>query len=320
MGLGRILHPAWFQGPGKSGPYFEGWYFKMCDRKTNQVIAVIPGISRTARPHAFIQVISGNPSGSWYARYPIEEFLFEPRSLRLSIGSSRFSLDGIELAIDQGDVHLHGTVLHRDVHEFPVTLASPGIMGWYAYVPFMECFHGVVSTHHHLDGELVLNHRTVDFHGGDGYIEKDWGRSFPASWIWMQSNSFPSGEVSCMISVARIPFLGTTFTGFLGFVSIGGRLIRFATYTGANIQILESDTQVCRIVVTTKEETIEFIGRAEDNAPLSAPDNGKMARTITESANGTINLSITDKKRGLWFHETGIMAAIELSEADTLFG
>jgi tocopherol cyclase len=32
--------------------------------------------------------------------------------------------------------------------------------------------------------------RRVDFSGGSGYIEKDWGRSFPRAWIWAQSNTF----------------------------------------------------------------------------------------------------------------------------------
>ncbi|WP_243392439.1 MULTISPECIES: tocopherol cyclase family protein [unclassified Mesotoga] len=30
----------------------------------------------------------------------------------------------------------------------------------------------------------------IDLTGGKGYIEKDWGRSLPDAWIWMQSNNF----------------------------------------------------------------------------------------------------------------------------------
>ena len=39
---------------------------------------------------------------------------------------------------------------------WPVTLRSPGIMGWYAWVPVMETYHGVVSFGHDLAGSLSL--------------------------------------------------------------------------------------------------------------------------------------------------------------------
>lgn len=31
----------------------------------------------------------------------------------------------------------------------------------------------------------------MDFSGGRGYIEKDWGQSFPAAWVWLQINYLP---------------------------------------------------------------------------------------------------------------------------------
>ncbi len=34
---------------------------------------------------------------------------------------------------------------------------DPGIMGWYKYVPFMQCYHGVVSLNHELKGQLRIN-------------------------------------------------------------------------------------------------------------------------------------------------------------------
>ena len=319
MGIQRILHPAWYQGERTSTPYFEGWYFKMATSSSgNRVVAVIPGVSKGDEPHAFIQVISSNPSTSWYVRFPIEEFFYEPRELRLAIGGNRFSLEGIELTLDSGDLHLHGSIKHHDVQPFPVSLTSPGIMGWYAYMPFMECFHGVVSMHHRLSGILLLNGCELDFQGGEGYIEKDWGRSFPSAWIWMQSNSFPSGESTCMLSVARIPFLGRSFTGFLGFVSIGGELTRFATYTGARITLLEQSIDECRIVITTRKESIEFIARSTDASRLTAPRHGSMNRLISESVSGTITLKVTEADGTVRFNERGTMAGIELSEADNL--
>lgn len=37
-----------------------------------------------------------------------------------------------------------------DWHGWPVTLANPGVMGPYSFVPFMECNHGILSMDHAL--------------------------------------------------------------------------------------------------------------------------------------------------------------------------
>jgi hypothetical protein len=36
-----------------------------------------------------------------------------------------------------------GDVRFTDTQPWPKMLGAPGIMGWYSFVPFMECKHGV---------------------------------------------------------------------------------------------------------------------------------------------------------------------------------
>lgn len=318
MGIRTKLHPSWFQGSTTTYPYFEGWYFKMSTNDTQvPVLAVIPGISRTAHEqHAFVQVITREKS--WYVRFPYEAFHAAKDSFQVSIGPNTFSLHGITLALDWEDLHLEGTVSHQRCHPFPVSLIRPGIMGWYAYVPWMECFHGVVSTHHDLAGTLHFNCHEVDLTGAEGYIEKDWGRSFPSAWIWMQSNRFPSRDVSCMLSVARIPFLGNTFTGFLGFVMVENRLITFATHTKAVIEHIESDDHQASVTIRRRGTRIRFNAELGPASRLVAPRQGSMERMITESVSGQLQLTISDDKKGIWFDHTAEAAGIELSEAQNI--
>jgi hypothetical protein len=68
-------------------------------------------------------------------------------------------------------------------------------MGWYSYVPFMECYHGLISIDHKLQGSLQINGQEIDFTEGKGYAEKDWGTSFPEGYVWMQSNHFAEGSL-----------------------------------------------------------------------------------------------------------------------------
>jgi hypothetical protein len=322
MSLHSFFHPEIFQGRRKKKNYFEGWYFKMAIFSNEpEVLSIIPGIAfgQTEKDHhCFIQVISSRENRSWNIKFPLTAFKADKHKLLIEIANNRFTPDEITLNLDTEDLKLSGTIKNIDRKAFPVTLPSPGIMGWYAYVPFMECFHGVISTHHTLEGSLMLNGVEIDFTGGTGYIEKDWGTSFPESWIWMQSNCFPSKNVSCMLSVAKIPFLGKIFPGFLGFVQIGNELIRFGTYTGAKISRLENNDTCACIEIQTKTQQIEFLAELGPASKLVAPRQGKMERTLLESIIGTISVSIKDKDNTLLFKETGTMAGIELSEAKNL--
>ncbi len=60
---------------------------------------------------------------------------------------------------------------------------------------------------HSVSGELEFNGEPVDFSGGRGYIEKDWGSYFPEGYIWLQSNHFDEPGISAKTSVAKIPWL-----------------------------------------------------------------------------------------------------------------
>ena len=73
------------------------------------------------------------------------------------------------------------------------------------------------------------------FEGGLGYVEKDSGTSFPRSYLWMQCNDFPSA-CSIMISIAHIPFCGSSFRGCICAIVYQGREYRLATYKGVKVQ------------------------------------------------------------------------------------
>jgi hypothetical protein len=80
-------------------------------------------------------------------------------------------------------------------------------MGFTAYLPFLECNHGVASLHHTISkGRLVAvreNNQVigeVKFDGGVGYTEKDWGVNFPSTWVWAHANLFDSTPGSSLLA------------------------------------------------------------------------------------------------------------------------
>lgn len=311
--LPRLFRPPVYQGRKHPKRYFEGWYFKFVDAGGDHIWSVIPGISYSGDSHSFVQVIHASTGNSYYIRYPTEAFSYSRRSLLVQVGPNRFTEDHVTLDINHESLHMKGELRMERLRPFPVSLASPGIMGWYSYVPFMECYHGVVSMQHQVTGSLSVNGNEVGFDGGKGYIEKDWGRSMPSDWIWIQSNHFQQDPgASLMISLARIPWLTGHFPGFLSFLLADGKLYRFATYNRSQVERLEVTEKHVAFVLKNRKYSLNVRALISDGGVLKAPRHGAMDREIRESIVSTVELELTGRKGELLFRDSGSFAGLEI--------
>jgi hypothetical protein len=292
----KLYNPAEFQGNLHRNNYFEGWYLKHVTADLSQSISIIPGISLSKDPHCFIQVLNGVTSEAFYIRYDLKDFSTGPRRFAVRIGESFFSDLYSEIHINNENLKADGRIEYRDSVPYPGTLINPGIMGWYSFVPFMECKHGVISVNNNLSGILKLNGLVIDFTDGKGYIEKDWGASFPESWIWVQCNHFEKKEVSFMFSVAKIPWLTRYFIGFLGFLYDGNKFCNFATYNGSVITRLEKADYSLKISIMAKEFMIDADISINQFSDLKAPRLGVMERYMKESVDSDLEIVFKNRK------------------------
>jgi len=241
---------------------FKGMYYK--HQKGKHTVSVITGIS--VNNFAFIQVIANNVS--YFFKYETTECEFGEIT---KIGKNVFSKDGIRIDIENNGVSIKGEIKYTDL-----TPIRYDIMGPFKFVP-MECTHKIASLHHRLEGNLEMNGEIIDFSGGIGYIEGDSGKSFPKSYIWIQSNDF--SEKACItVSTADIPFAGFHFRGCICIVYINGIEYRLATYLGVKILVCNENN----IVLKQGKLRLEIeIGEGKDHK-LIAPVNGKMVKDIYE--------------------------------------
>ncbi|NLY09299.1 MAG: hypothetical protein GXZ11_05310 [Tissierellia bacterium] len=217
--------------------YFEGWYFKHVSEDESVILSIIPSMMRSDKiEKAMIQIIlAENVAGDWQIQteelqFPISDFRDAVEPFELKIGNNIFSKGGISLHINSSNMKIDGDISFEPFTMLPTTKMSPTIMGPFSYLPFMECIHGIVSLHHYLKGALQINERTISFNRGIGYIEKDWGQSFPKYYIWMQSNHFTKRPSCLFFSWADIPLGPYQFPGFICHLWINGQHHRFATY------------------------------------------------------------------------------------------
>lgn len=321
MSLKLINNPILFQGRKKQNAYFEGWYFKQVSDDLKTIISIIPGVSFDKRdPHCFIQLIANRSAGgpdnpplmTEYFRFPLEEFKYQDHPFSIQIGENNFSEDGLFLSIESVGVKIKGQINFGPFRGIKTSLLNPNIMGIFAYIPKMECNHGIVSMTHWLKGSLDLNGEKISFNQGKGYIEKDWGTSFPKSYLWLHSNNFEGSDASFMCSVANIPFLGNSFKGFICNLCIDGTEYRFATYNGSKLELTEFSSSRTKLILRRRNLVLKIEASMELGGLLKAPHLGSMAHQIKEGIFGKVEISLENSRGEIIFNGVSSQCGIEL--------
>ncbi|MDZ4768756.1 MAG: tocopherol cyclase family protein [Chloroflexota bacterium] len=314
--IDQVLHPERYHGATKRPPFFEGWYFKMVSPDRASRFAVIPGIFLSDHPdqhHAFVQIFDGVSGQATYHRFPAAQFQAARGYFDLQIGNNHFTLDGLHLDIDDDLRRVTGDLAFGKAIPWTVSLIEPGVMGWFGWMPFMECYHGILAFDHAVTGTLTVDGVAHRFDGGRGYIEKDWGKSFPGGWVWMQTNHFAQPGTSFAASVAITPFISLWFPGFLAGLWHDRTFYRFATYTGARTEMLTITEAAVTWVVGDRARRLEVYATRAEASLLPGPNRADMGTRVPETLKASIHIRLTERAGGVIFDDTGECAGLEVA-------
>lgn len=265
----------YYHGKKKYRNFFEGWYFK--HQNEEHTISFIPGVQmdENSCSTAFIQVITLNESH--YFTFPIKQFHADEQRLLVQIGRNVFSELGIQIDIDQKDekgehVKIKGFFMYGSTSRF-----NSNMMGPMKHLP-LSCKHGVISMQHAVYGKLLYNHRFIKMMDGYGYIETDYGHTFPKNYFWTQCNHRSKHEPQIMAAVATVPIGCCTILGTIAAISYEGMQYKLATYKGARIRRLRKNL----VVISQGKFTLVIKANPKRANHLKAPVRGKMSRIIQE--------------------------------------
>lgn len=315
-----IRNPDIYHGKDKKSNFFEGWYFKIVQPGTGNTYSFIPGVfisSEEGQSHSFIQVLKGNQNNFKYLKFKKDEFKASTSEFNLKVKESSFSLNKIDLNINDKDEKISGTLYFDSIIRWPDSIINPGSMGFYNYLGFMQCYSQVCAVDGLIRGKLFINGEIVDFTGGKLYIEKNWGRAFPYSYIWVQGNSFTKGDgaVTCSIGNIPLPFPLTSFTGFLIGIYAKGRFYKFTSINKSTLSI-KCENEKIVLETCNKDYFLKIEGsyKQDDFMNLYAPRDGSMIPIASETLNGNLSVNLYDKKTScIIFSDNCSSAGIEFS-------
>jgi len=318
--MNKHNQPILFQGILSDQHYFEGWYFKQITHDKKHVISFIPGISLVENDrHCFVQYIYAElnkgderPIQTGYIRYPLEEFGFTDVPFSVRIGDNIFSETEIKVNLQSEKMSIAGSLQLGLFTSIKKSWISPGIMGFFTYIPKMECYHAIISMHHTINGSLSIDHEIINFDNGTGYLEKDWGISFPKEYIWLQCNSFADETVSLFLSIAHIPFMRMSFKGFICNLSVNNTEYRFATYSGSKMKLAKVENGRINVIFSDRKTTLTIEASSKSPGVLIAPHLGKMKDKIKEELSGEVRFKLTDKSGNVICENHSQAAGIEI--------
>lgn len=311
--MNTILNPDLYHGKNKKNNFFEGWYFKIVSKDNKYTFAFIPGVSFSKDSHCFVQILQGEKNTYNYFRYPINSFYYSNNPFYIRIDKNFFSLDRLFLDISQKNLNIIGSLSFHNIIKWKDSIINPGSMGFYNYLKFMECYSQVCALNGNINGTLTINGELIDFNGGKLYIEKNWGRSFPVEWLWIQSNCFNDSIATITCSLGEIPFPIKNFRGFLIGVTVNDKFYKFTTINRSKLYLNSINNDIS---LTTTHKNLKLSLKTssnKDNFMLCyGPMNGKMIPYVRETLTATVEMELLDMKNNkIIFNGIGSNAGIE---------
>jgi hypothetical protein len=151
--------------------------------------------------------------------------------------------------------------------------------------------------------------------------------SFPSAWVWMQTNHFGREGVSLTASVAIIPWRRSSFRGMIVGLWHGGRLYRFATYTGAKTERLEVTPDASsgneRVIWVLRGRPfpggpayrLELRATRAQGGLIQGPSTRDMGVRVVESLSASVEVRLArlrGKQADVIFEGTGRYAGLEI--------
>ena len=243
----------------KNKNYFEGWYFRITDAKTNSNYAVIFAITKNVDdPHSFIQVFNNNSTECEYFRFDTSDFSYNYENNEVCIGENYLSTESIYLNTSTIKIDI---AFNKQVSLENLS-GSNSAMGYLSNYP-LECFQEVIYLNGRGIGRINEYSKKDISINGNIYIEKTYGSKFPVKWVWIQSNHSDSSSIS--FSVGKIPFFGIKTKGFLALLNTPEKLYRFYTGNLSTVNVLKDKIIVKRgaiklILKPLLDNTIKLVG------------------------------------------------------------
>jgi tocopherol cyclase len=237
-----MLPHSGYHWRGGAGRFFEGWYYRLTLPQLKQSFAFMYAIDDpqggTACSGGSVQVLGIDDRQIWRTLTNTQDFRARRDRLMLEHwGQGRQSGQGYSASdrYNKGMIFDPASLMscQWDYEIEPIsTWGNPGraiaTMGNLSYLPVFEPGWQILLAHGLASGAIVWGDRRYEFNRVPAYCEKNWGRSFPQQWFWLQCNAFSEyPDLSITVAGGIREFLGVQTSVAMVGIHYKGKLYSF---------------------------------------------------------------------------------------------
>lgn len=296
--LGKY-RPSSLKGALNKNKYFEGWFQKVYSSELQASFVIIYGYAtaNSLDTFGFIQLLlPGKLPRLLY--FPKNEISFDKDNHIMVMGTNKLSKDAIE--IDTKDISIK---LNFKNNQLIQTFKNS--MGYSYFLPSLPCYHSVLNPSHFVSGEICYDGGQYSLVNEMGYLEKNWGTSFPENYFWLHAIDPKNPQISLLFSRAEIKWLGKKFIRHVGHLRIDGIEIDLRELRNIRIITLDQNAEVQIIRFESKSLKLYISINIGKNVILKGPTNGALSRDIDHHADAVIDVKMTTENKIRQFQMVG---------------
>jgi len=286
-----------------SGRFFEGWYYRVTLPEINQSFAFMYAIDdpqgNTSFSGGSVQVLGIDDQQIWRTLPNTQDF----RADRDRLWLEHWGLDSGYAASDrhnQGKINdpVTGKSCSWDyeiesIETWGDRARPSATMGWLSYLPVFEPGWQILLARGWASGSINWCGENYKFDRAPTYIEKNWGRSFPQQWFWLQCNAFLEHEdlsITCAGGIREV--LGNLTNVAMVGIHHDGEFYNFMP-ENSEIHCDISAWGEWRIQAINDLAQVQVIGTTADRGTkIMVPTATGLKFCCLDTAKGTIRLSL----------------------------
>jgi hypothetical protein len=205
-------------GKVDSGDWFEWWYYKVIDSKSQDAFYFIYGV---LNPWDYENTLAGTKAIVSVGNF--KQHVFTEKSFPLNQFNARYDQTEINIGNNTAtDKRIRGRITEEDGREISWDLAvnkkwAFNAMGWGMRVPDLSGIYWYpAQASADMTGWIKFHGKTYKFENAPAYQDRNWGRSFPQWWTWLVSNSFKNSPGTTLAAGGGAPKVLDAFYRFSG--------------------------------------------------------------------------------------------------------
>lgn len=168
---------------------------------------------------------------------------------------------------------------------------------WLANFSIFEPGYQVLMAHGQVsDGYIKIGDERIDVKGSTVYAEKNWGRSFPSRWFWIQCNTFWSVPDLCVVAVGALRKV-VSLKETIGLVAVHheGRMYEFSNWSAISVDWIVRWGKWSISSESRNGFRVKLSGSTDEaGKPVLGPTENGMKFTMRDTMRGHLQVALTN--------------------------